>query len=164
MASSAASALPAWGNRWERGLDANGSPTRSYVRSTTTNTTDHYREHTTTGWPRRSFRGISIGPHESHHDLPPRVSSFFRAVSKVSHDVRPIPSLDRASRLDDGWIVARSIDCLAKSPLSVAVRRIALCGSRATSCHPRYCAPLLAGHLETEWQKHVSSTWSWSGV
>lgn len=112
MASSAALALPAWGNRWERGLDANGSPTRSYVWSTTTSTTDHYRYHTTAGWPRRSFRGISIGSRASYTIISPaRVSSFFPArflESLTMFDtVLDLATVDRSSWIDSTTAVVR---------------------------------------------------------
>jgi len=70
MASSAASALPAWVNRRRWCLNANGSPTRSYVSSTTTSTT-------TTGITlppdnlvnlHEGFLFLLSAAHESHHD------------------------------------------------------------------------------------------------
>jgi len=107
MASSAASALPAWVNRWRRRLSANGPPIRSYVSSTTIPAL----QPTTTGitQPPDNLvnlpRGIpSIGRTRVTPWSPPNESSFSRARSSVFH-VTMIDQFSDDRRLPIRWIV-----------------------------------------------------------
>ena len=107
MASSAASALPAWVNRWRRRLSANGPLIRSYVSSTTIPAL----QPTTTGitQPPDNLVNLPQGiPSIGHTRVtpwsPPNESSFSRARSSVFY-VTMIDQFSDDRRLPIRWIV-----------------------------------------------------------
>jgi len=140
MASSAASALPAWVDRRERCLDTNGPPIRRLR-------INHQHQHNRSPPRSHNYRIDLFGSlaHGSHHDpMPARVFPSARPCTRsprVSRDIR-IDLDDRRSPARR--IVVVSTVCRSQS------RLIAFHRSRAASCHRRYCARLFAGHLQSE--------------
>lgn len=145
MASSAASALPAWVNRWGWGPSANGSPTCSYYQPPIPQpitTESHYHRIILS-----ISREISLSiAHESHHDLSRTREFFFFA--------RGLCFLTSRSLIDFAMIGVHRLNKYSSSfnpfaeSLSITIR-IALCGFQVTYYH-RYWASLFTGHLQSE--------------